>query len=335
MLGHIQETLIYRILSGKTLLTVNGIKLEIITPTLALMYESCQLYEQYFNTSRIFTKEELKEHLISKGIVKREELDFLTKCDKLIEQFQKDLYANFENKSTVNSLRSYIKKTRQEELNIYGKLAKYETYTKEGLANYAKSLFLIRNTVYHSAKPYKFKRVKPERILNELNMVNIGPRQIRDLSKNNQWLNMWYALKDYNLFPEGVGISIEKQLLLTWSKIYDNIRDSPDCPTGEIIEDNDAIDGWLLIQKENKKVEKRDEHYKSKLGNAQEVFILTKDKEEIDRVNNMNSSYSKQLRDSRLNQIYQHGTIAHGRLADVKQDLMMQQVQMGVKHGRQ
>ena len=333
MQGHLQETNIYRILCGKTILNINKSRLEVITPSLDLIYESCILYKEYFEKTKIISKDELREYLINKGIISRKELDFLSKCTKIIEDFQKDLYTHFDNTSTFNALKSYINKTRLEESNIYWKLSKYETYTKEGLANYAKSLFLIRNTVYSNNKKYKFKTIKPERILNELNLINIGPKEIRDLSKNGQWMNMWYALKDYNLFPEGIGISIEKQLLLMWSKIYDNIRESTECPKEEIVNDNDAIDGWLLIQKENKKVEKTDKQYNSKLGNAQDIFIIAKNKEEIDRINNMNSQYSKQLRDSRLNQIYQHGLISHGKLADVKQDLMMQQVQMGVKRG--
>ena len=333
MQGHLQETNIYRILCGKTILNINKSRLEVITPSLDLIYESCILYKEYFEKTKIISKDELREYLINKGIISRKELDFLSKCTKIIEDFQKDLYTHFDNTSTFNALKSYINKTRLEESNIYWKLSKYETYTKEGLANYAKSLFLIRNTVYSNNKKYKFKTIKHERILNELNLINIGPKEIRDLSKNGQWMNMWYALKDYNLFPEGIGISIEKQLLLMWSKIYDNIRESTECPKEEIVNDNDAIDGWLLIQKENKKVEKTDKQYNSKLGNAQDIFIIAKNKEEIDRINNMNSQYSKQLRDSRLNQIYQHGLISHGKLADVKQDLMMQQVQMGVKRG--
>ncbi|HQW46407.1 MAG TPA: hypothetical protein PLZ98_04990 [Chitinophagaceae bacterium] len=165
---------------------------------------------------------------------------------------------------------------------------------------------------------------------------NISNDDIRDLAKKSSWCNTWYTIKGVNVF-NGVP-SIEQQLLLMWSKIYDNIRDTPDGPSEELILDNDAIDGWLIIQREESDKKKAENTSKlkinSKINNAQEVFIVAKTKEEADRIQGMNSLNASRIQKQRLEQISSQGDVHHHNLTDVRMDIREQFHKMNVEHIR-
>ena len=68
--------------------------------------------------------------------------------------------------------------------------------------------------------------------------------------------------------------------------MYSKIYEHPECPEDAIIEDDDALDGWMLNQqKENKKqkMEKGVDNLLGKKGQkAQEVFLMAKNEEEYE-----------------------------------------------------
>ena len=43
--------------------------------------------------------------------------------------------------------------------------------------------------------------------------------------------------------------------IVMWSQLYDNVQESMDAPTKDVIKDDDLLDGWLIVQ--GKKREKR------------------------------------------------------------------------------
>lgn len=339
MLGHKQETILYRILSGKTIIRINESRLDVITPSLDLLYESCEIYNEFIENSDLMSKDELKTILLNRGIVKPEELEFLKTCGKIVENFQKDLFLEFDNPEKSQAIRSYISATRQDQERIINTISKYDTYTREGLANYAKSIFLISKTTYSGNAPYKFGKIKPIVVLAKMSEFNISPNTIRQISKNAQWSNLWFGFKGNNIF-KGANSSIEQQLLMMWSRMYEGIKESPDCPKEEIVLDDDAIDGWLILEREerlNQKAKAANEKkfsHNSKLANAQEVFLIAKNKEDADRIHAQNSDYSNLVRQARLKTIQEKGVVNHHELPDIAQQLMLERAQKGIQNAR-
>jgi len=328
-----KEKFLYRILSGKTILSKLG--LDVITPSLDLLYESEEIYCEYYNKKGLMNQDDMRSFLINSGNIEISDINFLKDYNKVVEALQKDLCSNF-GTHNADPIRSLIKQARTKRSEILNKLSKYEGYCLESVANYAKSIFLINNTTYKGKKKYNFKRHSIISIISELNNLNISNDDIRDLAKKSSWCNTWYTIKGVNVF-NGVP-SIEQQLLLMWSKIYDNIRDTPDGPSEELILDNDAIDGWLIIQREESDKKKAENTSKlkinSKINNAQEVFIVAKTKEEADRIQGMNSLNASRIQKQRLEQISSQGDVHHHNLTDVRMDIREQFHKMNVEHIR-
>lgn len=341
MLGHKQEKLLYRILSGKTIIYIDETRLDVHAPSLDLLYEACEIYDKFIEESGVLSKEDLKPVLLKKGVVTPEELKFLDEeANTLIENFQKELYINFRNVSAADAIRSYIAATRKDQERILTALSKYDTYTKEGLANYAKSIFLTQNTTYKKGKLYKFNKIKPITVLTKMAELSISPVTIRLISRSSQWTNLWFGYKGNNIF-EGASSSIEQQLLMMWSRMYEGIKESPDCPDEDIIADDDALDGWLMLHKEKRLKERAEgkkdaefNHHHSKLDRHQEVFFVAKSKEEADRIMERNNAQGKAIIQSRMKQIKDRGIVNHQDLLDVRQDVAMQFNKQEITNGR-
>ena len=93
------------------------------------------------------------------------------------------------------------------------------------------------------------------------------------------------------------------------------------------------LDGWLIIQREKREQEERENTAKnlssnSKINNADEVFIMA-DKMKPSDVYELNSGLGKHIIKSRINQIKQAGgELKEQELADIKQKLSMQQTEL-------
>lgn len=334
MLSHELERILYRILSGKTLL--KNLDVEVRSPSLDLLYEAEEIYCELYDKKGTLTREELKEKLILNDIISREDINFLKEFNKVLENLQKELFTHFVSLN-ADPIRSLIKQLRAKQDKILLELSKYESYSKEGMASYAKSIFLIKNTTYRNGNMYNFSDKLPISILSELNKCSISNEIIRLLSRKSSWTNTWYSLRDSTIFSNIP--TLEQQLLIMWSKIYDNIRESSEAPDEDIINDDDALDGWLLIQKEEHKKKKAEDNqnkkinsFSSKIKNSDEVFIIAKNKEEVDRIHQMNDSQAQRIKKERLDQIYSKGSVDHHNFLDVRRDIQTQFHKMQMDH---
>lgn len=316
-----KEKYLYRILSGKTML--KELRLDVLAPSLDLLYESEEIYSEYYEKKGLMSKEELHDYLLNEGIIDLNDITYIKEFKGFLEKLQVELCSNFGDEIKADQWRKMIKDARNKYNLIVTKISEYDSYSKEGLATYSKSIFLIRNTTYRNGKPYDFIDRQPVIVLDALNKTIISSDEIRDLAKNSSWMNTWFALKGQNIFNNFP--TLEQQILIMWSKIYDNVRESMEFPGEDLLLDNDALDGWLIIQNRKTKEKQQKERSKlstnSKIANADEVFIMAKNKEEADRINRLNSHHANKIKQQRLKQIQEKGQVHHHNFVDVRQDI--------------
>ena len=298
MLPHERERVLYRILSGKTIL--NDFGLVVFAPSLDLLYEGEEIYHEYYNKKHILTKEDIRLLALKRGTISKSDLSFLDTYEDKIKVLQVELYNEFYEEIKFKTITKELSRLRDRNNFILSELNKYETYSRENLAHYAKSMFLISKTTFKDGKIFDFNSKTSSIVLSELNKYNITNEDIREIARKSSWANTWFTLKGSNIFPNFP--TIEQQLLIMWSKVYDNIRETEDCPLEAIIDNDDALDGWLILQKHKREKEQKNKKIKSfsKIQQADEVFILAKNKEEAERIQNMNSDHAKKSKTRKI-----------------------------------
>lgn len=328
---HQRESFLSRIIAGYTILNV-GHKIKVTSPTLDLLYEGNEIFNEVYEQSLdsgLIEDEECLEILINEGVYTQDnEIELTEIIPKHIEYWQKELYNCFFRSNDKKLIRKYLAKTREEQLRLYSIRHSLDQYTALETANFARYQYIIENTTYNlNGVRVDWNSTPINKVIELYNKSVILPERIREISHTTPWSNHWVVCKaNGQVFPKsGVELNISQQLLILWSRMYDNIAESPDCPPDEILNDDDSLDGWLLIQREKKGSNSDSLTIKNeKIANCENIYIMAQTTEDARKIDNLNSAHTKAIKNSRLNYINKVGKIDHMNLPDVKMDAQMQ-----------
>ena len=113
-----------------------------------------------------------------------------------------------------------------------------------------------------------------------------------------------------------------------WSRMYDNIQESTDCPSEDVIEDDDMLDGWFLIQQKKRDKEKAESDFdkmnNSKLKNADDIFIMAGSQKDVEKIDSMNDTHGKMTKKERAASLRHKGSMEQHEFRDEKLKLRQQ-----------
>lgn len=327
------ERNIYRILSGKIIFYYNNKNYILTFPKPILKYKANLIYESIINDEKYnewIRLENLERYMQHIGVWEPEMTAFMKRSEKEIENLKISLYNNRLNARLTNKTRLQLSNIRSRLNQLHTIKQTYFTQTLEGYAESIKNEFIIVNTVFYKGKKVfdKFKSFKNS--LNEFNNIvaaidkhALGVSDYRTIAKSDLWRSYWNVGKN-NIFKNSVSEWTEEQLtLVSYSMMYDSVYEHPEKPSDNIINDDDMLDGWMIIQRKNmEKSKKQDEILKTnnKLGKAQEVFIFTDSEEGIQEIMSMNSDEALIDMAEREYTINKNQTIDHSQLSDIKRE---------------
>lgn len=310
------DLLFYRIDLGYTLYNTSIGVFKIVAPSKQLRYTSEMIYNDKINeASELLSEDELYDIAIKFNWWSHEEETELLELDEEIELLQIKLFENFYGK--VQQIRADINIRRERKGVLINKKNAFSHFSKEGCAIFAKSQYILENTVYLNDKPYDFAGLSIMHFFSFVNDNRIDDSVIRKLARSEPWISTKLNRKNSVIFPNETD---EQRKLLIYDNLYTSIREYPDCPSDEIISDHDAFEGWLALKRqENTKASDR-KYYDSKLGknaNKQEVFLPANTIEEIKKVDSLNSAKAMSIKQRRLALVDQKGSVEIQHMPDV------------------
>jgi len=161
----------------------------------------------------------------------------------------------------------------------------------------------------------------------------LSESKIRELARTEPWRTLWQlnSSETFKLFSNnGRELSHDQKNLLVWSTMYDNVQESMDCPTEDVINDDDMLDGWFLIQTKKRKEEKSSnelDNMNPKIANSQEVYIMANSQEDRQRIDNLNSREANFIKKQRSDIIKQKGDASQLDFQDEKLKMGRQQTE--------
>jgi hypothetical protein len=302
---------ISRLLSGKTICNLAGEAVYIAYPSpqdFVYINRIINLVRGEAIRGENLSSDQIFDYLINQEIwdLKREEE--LERLPALIENLKVDLYQAY----TTFKKRDVIKKKIQTTKERLAKLTEerhiLDDYTTDGITNFIKSSYIIGTGVH---------RMNGERIwdynsflLCDFSILSsltrqysrqlLGDEEIRTISKNSRWRSLWSISKnpkDIFEIPSLGYLSDEQRVLVVWSQTYDSIYNHQECPPDEVIEDDDMLDGWLILQnRKRKQANKVETTVELNKPGHQDVFIMVENPDDVGRVNAMNDAKGKLLK---------------------------------------
>lgn len=331
------EKLTHRILSGKQIFYHNNIGYEYRKPSLSLRMRADVLYDQTYQENlyeNFWLAEDIENLAIEIGLISWDHKKYQTKLNKTLDSYKINLYKSFFDsqkrnrlKTNINNLRKDINKQHQLEHSL-------DYLSLEYFCENLKNEFIITNSLYFiDTNELVFKEDKQYSEFNTL-MSYISSNVIditiyKKIARNDYWRNYWSNNK-YNIFDEPVKEwSEEQKTLVNLSAMYDRIYEHPESPNEDIINDDDALDGWMLVQKEENAKQKKekgvDNMLSGKIKNSSEVFLMAKDKTQAEDILALNTNESMSIIKQKIETVVSSSSpLRDAELPDVKQKIMEQ-----------
>lgn len=349
MKQHEREFFICRIRSGKVKIKHEDLTLYILPPTFDIIMESCEVYNEAYEKSYIdgiMDEEENLDFMFEHGLWSYEDEEKLNGLQKDIEKLKIEIYNARKNDKLAKTIRSYLRAGEKQLNEINNKKHQYFSNTCEGIATSEKTSYIIKHTTYKNNKLYDFADLSLSYVMDEYHQSFLTESQCRELARSEPWKSLWIikdkaGVKLFNNSPDA-DLTYNQKNLIIWSQMYDNVQESLDCPSKDVIDDDDMLDGWFIIQSKKREKEAAEKEFEegtksSKIKNASEVFVMAPNKNKVETINNMNNFHAQMVKKQRFDLLKNKGEVQQHEFADEKlnmQTMINSQYKQTFKGGR-
>jgi len=310
------DGLIHRIVSGYYNITINNNVYTIKSPNLDIRSRAHFIYtsiieDNKFDLTYWIPNNQIHTLLLFNNIWNDDKEKELKAQHNLLDETKIELFLNYSNdkkrklfKETIGSISQYIN-------TLYNQKTYFDFLSLEFYARTIENQLIALNMVYienellFSSNDNDVDSELYARIIEEIHKNIIDMDLMKTIVKSEKWRQYWSASKEH-IFEGPSHKWTEDQLtIVNLSKTYDAIREHMESPSEEIIQDNDALDGWMIHQNRKIEKDKKKQAIEDKYGlnnkRGDEVFILTDSVEETKEIFALNDPQAK----FRLNQIKQ------------------------------
>lgn len=323
---HEREFLISRIAAGYLVYRVGNERLKIHYPNRDIVYEGNIVYQDSYEEALdagCITKYEAREILMDYGIwTPQKEKEYKEIVPKQVEYFKEELYKSRYKSDQKKKIRLYLETAKKHIIDLADIRSTLDHLTCEGIATYSKWFFIIgENGVNYN----KFPSISPTEIMSYYYANIIEDNEIRELAHTAPWETQWaVSKKESSIFGRcGADLTLDQQRLMMWSGLYDSINESSEPPAQEIIDDDDMLDGWLIVKRKERKQNlseaEKNRLYSDKVGKADEVYIPVDTMEDAEAIYAMNNARGNSIRRQRLQALNKHGKMNETEFMDTRQ----------------
>lgn len=327
MKQHEREYFISRIRSGIYNLNIENKLITIKTPTIEDEYFINEKFKEGYERclqDGVKTEDDILEWMRARELWTDKDDEREKGLIKDIDNLKKRIYENRHRFNLREQIRQGIRAGEKQLSETLEKKTKYLNNSCEGIANIGKVAEFFKRCTYINNELCDLDDLKIELISNHYYKALILEKDVRELARNEPWRSVW-VLRDsgaYSLFSnQDRQLSPDQKSLLIWSRMYDNVHESPDCPSEEVINDDDMLDGWFSIQASKRKdaimeSELESKLSNSKIANSQEIFLMADSKQDAENINQMNTHQARMIKKQRFNQLQKRGQMDQNQFQD-------------------
>ena len=333
------NTYLSRVLSGIYIFLYRDNTYKLRYPNIDIKYEADVYAEQEYIKNRFndwINTEDILSTLMMIGvwnpILEKELEDF----PKKIEDLKVDLYKNAFNSVKIKSLKKNLKNLNNRYNFLYGVRHSLDHLTPSGYASLLKSQYILVHSLYDNSGDRLFEDIgsvnfaKFNALTNIIHENIIPADTFREIARSDLWRNYWSANKERMFNKPTVEWTDEQKTLVIITKMYDNAYEHPECPSDNIINDDDMFDGWMIMQRRENEKDKNKKRTEKMLGDklnkAGEVFLVANSKEEIQNIYDLNDAGARHTIREREKTIINSDTeISVTQLPDIQRDIIMEQ----------
>lgn len=332
---HEREFFVSRIMSGLLKYEKDDLILFMHPLDAGQYYEAQEVFQKTYRealSEGIMTEEECLLMLVEHGLWNDEKQETMDGIEKDMETLKIEVFEAYFKESVKNAAKDLLNKAKIKYSELHDERHSYDFVTCLGVSTFARFNWIIENTTKHlDGSMCDWEEISMQDVLMHFQKSQIPEDDFRELARSEPWRTMWSTGKaNGQLFDKpGVELTVEQRTLMAWSGLYDSVQESPEAPPDELIEDNDALDGWLLVQKRNRERDKAKEQAESQFSdktmNADEVIVFG-DRDKVSALNTPESKWTKAQRMKQLDEAGDKG-VRYDKFDDMVQKRIIEQNQ--------
>ncbi len=331
------EKLFYRILLGYYYISINNKTYKIISPSIKTKYEAEILYEKVIEDNKYdkvwLTEEEIKFQLAVQNIWNSKKDQELKDTKNLLDNAKIELFLTYSNTNQRKKNKQHIQTVIKMLDKLQALKASFDYLSIREHANTIKNEFLIMNSIYDEHNQLKFNNpskdsyeyTELQAFIKEILDNSIKIHEIRELARSDIFRS--YA-SSCDLQQPIHSINDDYRYLINLHKMYENAKQHPESPSDEVINDDDALDGWFIYHNQKAEKEKKKNALLERVGgnikNAGEVFLLTDSQEETKEIFGLNDPEARKNIAEMKRIAKEKGGVEWKDLPFVQQQLQMQ-----------
>ena len=316
MIEQEKEAMVYRIISGE--IYIQEYNFRLLAADARTKYRASCLYNSIIDDNRF--NDWLDENICLAILIENKLVDSnvehnLKALSTRVEELKVELYESFFDSKKKEQTKKILKMVYQKQNETIMSRHSLDHLTLKGFAEMVRQQYLIYSTLVDAENKLVWPTTDDvdirqlDNIMLILRHSLLSHSQLREIARNDPWRSYWGVSK--NPFDCPIpNLTDEQRMLVTFSKMYDNIQEHPQSPPIAILEDDDALDGWIIKQKKDREKEKEqellDNTFKG-LKEADEVFVIANNQEDIDKINSLNNTQSKMVKQQRESVIKSKG----------------------------
>lgn len=258
--------------------------------------------------------------LISREVLSSDYKKIITRYENGVKDMQRSLFRAHGNPTDEDTIRKKLTRIRKSLNKLLDAEASLDYICRENYEQFVLDLQIIELTTKDSGGK---KVIDPPTWVIYQCMIRhqISLKDIRKMARTDPFRMHWIINKS-KVFKHKP-LSNSQINLASYCKMYDAVYKSMEVPPNEIIEDDDKLDGWWLIQNEERSIArtKKDLPKSEQHG---EVFKVVDNKEQAQRIYDSNSAEARAIQRRRQAQMKQRGTVNLVEFDDIQQQRRMQ-----------
>ena len=331
-----RQLLVNKIILGETHFQILGKDYIHKTPSRVTLYKAELVYQDAIEENKylgLLSNNETKPTLIGLGLWSADADKTLEGCEKAIKDSCVELYRAAFDFKKQKDIRRRLESLRKRQSDMTTRLHYLDSTTIEALATLQKTQYIVVNSVYHDDKLIDNDDVSLlTQVINEINNYNIKIEEFKQLAKTDPWRGIWSVDKENVFGQPACDLTEEQRTIISLSKFYDSIYEHPDCPNDTVLNDEDMLEGWLIIQQREREAERRKQSADSILGltdkmknaTSNEVMVVASSREEAAEINNQNDMSGQMIKMERMAVIKSKGEAQDMDFRDIKLEALKQ-----------
>lgn len=301
----------------------------------------CKKRDEAYQEAKLsgsMTDDDIFNYICSHDMWSLDQQKELDNLPTVLENLKSELYLAYEQFRKRDTIKRSINSCKQKFYDLLCLRHTMDEYSCEGIASFTKNIYMIGYGARTIDNEYVWKddRFLVEDydkillLIKQYNSQIVDDDTIRALSQSTEWQNIWSIGKtsrDIFDIPSTLYMTEEQKSLIGWTQLYTNIKSHPECPDDVVFEDNDMLDGWLIVQNKKQSNKPKTKQGVDKYGNATEVFVMVENPEDIQRVNALNTAQGKMIKKQRLAMVEKMGSVSEENFPDARQSMIQQALQ--------